>query len=85
MRTETRNNGISDYQVIIAEEGKMLRRKEDGWEAGDELALGYSHYKLVDGEMVKREEPLLELPKHYEEIDNPNVESNEQDDEDTDR
>ena len=71
MRTETRNNGINDYQVIIAEEGKMLRRKEDGWEAGDELALGYSHYKLVDGEMVKRDEPLLELPEHYEEIDAP--------------
>ena len=76
MRTETRNNGINDYQVIIAEEGKMLRRKEDGWEAGEELALGYFYYKLVDGEMVKRDEPLLELPSDYEEIDAPVIEEN---------
>ena len=59
--------------VLIADEGKILRRKEDGWEAGKELALGYSHYKLVDGEMVKRDEPLLELLEHYEEIDEPVV------------
>lgn len=71
MRTETRNNGEREYTVFIADEGKQLRRIEDGWEAGEELALGYSHYKFVDGEMVKRDEPLLELPEHYEEIDEP--------------
>ena len=78
MRIETRNNGIKDYQVVIADEGKILRRKEDGWEAGGELALGFSHYRLVDGEMVMRDEPLLELPSDYEEIDKPSVDETEQ-------
>ena len=84
MKVETRNNGIRDYQVIIADEGKILRRIEDGYEAGAELALGYSYYHLVDGENVKRDEPLLELPEHYEEIDapepepEPDIEPNEQ-------
>ncbi len=76
MRTETRNNGIRDYKVVIADDGKILRRKEDGWEAGEELALGYSHYHLVDGEMTLRDEPLLEVPSDYEEIDAPVIEEN---------
>lgn len=76
MRTETRNNGISDYQVIIADEGKILKRKEDGWEAGNELALGYSYYRLDEnGQNVLRDEPLLEFLEHYEEIDAPEPET----------
>ena len=75
MKIETRNNGISDYKVIIANEGKFLRRKEDGFEAGAEIALGYSYYKFVNGEAVKRAEPLFELPEHYEEIDIPKDEA----------
>lgn len=72
MRIETRNNGIRDYQVVIADEGKILRRLEDGWEAGEELALGYSYYRLDEnGQNVLRDAPLLELPEHYEEIDAP--------------
>lgn len=71
MRTETRNNGIRDYTVLIADDGKILKRIEDGFEVGNEMSLGYSYYHFVDGVNVKRESPLLERPEHYEEIDAP--------------
>ena len=53
--------------VIIAEEGKVLRRISDQQEFGKKIHLGYTHYlhgKLLD-------EPLYELPEHYQEIDEP--------------
>ena len=50
---------------IMADEGKVLRRKSDGWMAGEEIYLGYTYY--LNGE--KLAEPLLELPEHYEEVD----------------
>lgn len=52
---------------LIAEEGKVLRRISDKWIAGTEIYLGYTYYH--NGEQLA--EPLLELPEHYEEIDNP--------------
>ncbi len=53
--------------VLKASEGKVLRRKSDGYIAGQEIYLGYTYY-LDSRKLV---EPLLELPKHYEEIDAP--------------
>lgn len=53
--------------VIKASEGKVLRRKSDGYIAGNEIYLGYTYY-LND---KKLDEPILELPDHYEEIDIP--------------
>jgi hypothetical protein len=53
--------------VLKAAEGKLLRRKSDGFIAGPELWLGYTYY-LGSTKLV---EPLLELPEHYEEIDMP--------------
>ena len=53
--------------VIKASEGKILRRKSDGYIAGSEIYLGYTYY--LGGR--KLGEPLLELPEHYEEIDAP--------------
>lgn len=53
--------------VLKATEGKVLRRKSDGWIAGNEIYLGYTYY--LNGR--KLDEPLLELPEHYEEIDAP--------------
>lgn len=53
--------------VLKAGEGKVLRRKSDGWIAGHEIYLGYTYY--LNGR--KLDEPLLELPEHYEEIDAP--------------
>lgn len=62
MKTDELNN-----KHLLAEEGKVLRRIADGWVAGKEIYLGYAYW--IYGKML--EEPLLELPEHYEEIDAP--------------
>lgn len=54
-------------KIIKASEGKVFRRKSDGFIFGKEIHLGYTHYIGVK----KLEEPLLELPEHFEEIDEP--------------
>ena len=64
---------------ILADEGKVLRRISDGRLLGNEIYLGYTYY--LSGE--KLEEPLLELPEHYEEIDDPAEEETVLIDEDT--
>lgn len=53
--------------IIKASEGKVFRRISDGFIFGKEIHLGYTHY--LGGK--KLEEPLLELPEHFEEIDEP--------------
>lgn len=58
--------------VIQAAKGKSLRRISDGWIAGKEIYLGYIYY--LGGR--KLEQPLLELPEHYEEVDIPEEFSN---------
>ena len=60
-------------RIIKASEGKVFRRISDGFIFGKEINLGYTHY--FNGE--KLEEPLLELPEHFEEIDEPIREVNE--------
>lgn len=55
------------HVVLIADEGKVLRRISDGMIAGERIVLGYTYY--LHGE--KLDEPLWELPEHYEEIDAP--------------
>lgn len=52
---------------ITAEEGKVFRRISDGQLFGSEIYLGYTYY--LGGEALA--EPLLELPEHFEEIDDP--------------
>lgn len=54
-------------RIIKASEGKVFRRISDGFIFGKEINLGYTHY--IGGK--KLEEPLLELPEHFEEIDEP--------------
>ena len=54
-------------RIIKASEGKVFRRILDGFIFGEEIHLGYTHY--LGGK--KLEEPLLELPEHFEEIDEP--------------
>lgn len=53
--------------TIIASEGKWLKRKSDGKLFGERVALGYTYY--LGGKRL--EEPLLELPEHYEDADLP--------------
>lgn len=54
-------------RIIKASEGKVFRRISDGFIFGKEINLGYTYY--LGGK--KLEEPLLELPEHFEEIDEP--------------
>lgn len=67
MRTETRNNGEFDYVVLIADEGKVLKRKGTDEVFGSEIALGYSYY--IGG--IKLDEPHLDMPEDFEEVDAP--------------
>lgn len=53
------------FKVIKADEGKVLRRISDQMIFGKEVTLGYTYY--IDGKLL--DTPLLELPEHYEEID----------------
>ena len=59
--------------IIIAQEGKVFRRKSDGFIFGKEIHLGYTHY--LGGK--KLEEPLMELSEHFEEIDDQELGGNE--------
>jgi len=53
---------------IVAENGKIFRRKSDGFTGyGKEINLGYTYY--LNGE--KLEEPHLEVPEDFEQIDAP--------------
>ena len=65
---------INEITVITAEDGMMLRRKSDGLVMGKQVYLGYTHY--LNGEVL--EKPMLEIPEHYEEIEEP-IESEEYD------
>lgn len=56
-----------EERIIKASEGKVFRRISDGFIFGKEINLGYTYY--LGGK--KLEEPLLELPEHFEEIDEP--------------
>ena len=67
MTQEIRNNGETDYIVIIADEGKVLRRIGTDEIFGSEIALGYSHY--INGELLP--EPHKDVPEDFEEIDEP--------------
>lgn len=56
-----------DGNYVQAEEGKLLVRISDGYEAGKEIYLGKTWY--LGGK--KLDEPIDELPEHYMEIDDP--------------
>lgn len=53
--------------TIVADEGKLLVRKSDGWLAGEKVTLGYNYYEAG----VALSNPKLELPDDYMEIDKP--------------
>ena len=51
-------------RIIKASEGKIFRRISDGFILGKEINIGYTHY--LGGKKLK--ESLLEVPEHFEEI-----------------
>lgn len=55
---------------IIADEGKVFKRKSDGFIYGKEIYLGYTYY--IGGK--KLDEPHLEVVEDFEEIDAPQEE-----------
>ena len=59
-----------EKRVIKASEEKVFRRISDGFVFGNEINLGYTYYLNEK----KLDEPLLELPEHFEEIDEPIIE-----------
>ena len=54
---------------IIAEDGKILKRKSDGLEVGEELYLGYTYY--LNGEKLAI--PYKEKQDDYEEVDDETI------------
>lgn len=50
--------------TLVAEEGKLLCRKSDGWVAGEQITLGYNYYEAGVG----LSQPKMENPDDYEEI-----------------
>ena len=50
---------------IIADEGKVFKRKSDGFIYGEEIYLGYTYY--LNGE--KLSEPKLEVIEDFEEVE----------------
>ncbi len=55
---------IIEGNVIKAENGATLKRKNSNEEYGDEYSLGYCYY--IDG--VKLDEPHLDTPEDFEEV-----------------
>ena len=53
--------------TITAEEGMLLRRKSDGWVAGESVTLGYNYYEAGLG----LPEKSWETPDDYEEFPKP--------------
>lgn len=53
--------------TIVADDGKLLQRKSDGWVAGERFTLGYDYYEAGVG----LAEPRLATPEDFEEIDKP--------------
>ena len=56
-------------KTIKAKEGKVFRRIVDKVLFGNEVNLGYVHH--LHGVVLKI--PVMELPEHFEEIDNPEL------------
>ena len=56
-------------KIIKAKEGKVFRRIVDKVLFGNEVNLGYLYH--LHGVVLKV--PVMELPEHFEEIDNPEL------------
>lgn len=76
MIVETRNNGLTDVTVLLADEGMSLYCNFLEEDFGSEVWLGYVHYGK-DGEILK--EPYLLTPNDFSEIEIVVEEENEDD------
>jgi len=56
---------VIENNHIIADEGKVFRRKSSGEIFGEEIYLGYSHY--IGG--VLQVPPHLDVPEDFEEVE----------------
>lgn len=56
---------VIENKHIIADEGKVFRRKSSGEIFGEEIYLGYSHY--IGG--VLQVPPHLDVPEDFEEVE----------------
>ena len=65
MIIEQRNNGITDVTVLIADEGKVLRRIASDEIIGPEIWLGYTYY--IGG--VLQNPPHLDTQNDFDEVD----------------
>ena len=65
MKIETRNNGLEDCTVIVANGGKVFKRIVSDEILGEEIWLGYSYY--IGGEL--QDPPHLDVPEDFEEVD----------------
>ena len=70
MTVDIRNNGIKDVTVLVADNGKVLRRIASNEIVGTELWLGYSYY--IGG--VLQDPPHLDTQADIDEIDAPEEE-----------
>ena len=75
MRVEQRSNGIRLVTVLIADEGKVIRRIVSDEIMGTELWLGYSYY--IGGEL--QNPPHLDVQSDFDEIDEPEPQPDDQD------
>ena len=53
--------------TLVAEKHTLLRRKADGWVAGEQITLGYNYYEAG----VALAQPKMETPDDYEEFPKP--------------
>lgn len=58
---------VIEGNIMVADEGKVFRRKGTDEIFGEEIALGYSHY--ING--VLQDPPHKDVPEDFEEIDAP--------------
>ena len=65
MYTRTENNGNKIITILVADEGKLLRRVNTNDIYGTEVALGYSYY--INGQL--QDPPHLDTIEDFEEID----------------
>lgn len=65
MTIEQRNNGITDVTVLIADEGKVLRRIASEEIIGPEIWLGYTYY--IGG--ILQDPPHLDTQSDFDEVD----------------